>query len=282
MKFDFFTLGGLFFWEDIFYYQGWRIQRKVHKNRFRLLDPHNVRRESGSFELCRYTLLKYISACETQEPQKNIIVVIHGFGRTSKSLSSLISAIRKQNADLVAFNYCSFSSSLQKNAELLQLFLKNLPNNPNLHFVTIGAGCLILRKLFDVCDNYRMFHIKSIININPLNSGSDFAFLASRFSLLNKIFGSMLLDITPDETLKLSKVPQEIPLFLIFSPSKITVFLKKAFSNLESFPQLSPPAETSYSQYYKQIEPLTWFPLNNENMRVICSEILEDSIQTCN
>ena len=52
MKFDFFTLGGRFRWEDIYNYQGWRIQRHVKNRRYRLLDSNDVRRDSGSFAHC--------------------------------------------------------------------------------------------------------------------------------------------------------------------------------------------------------------------------------------
>ena len=279
MKFDFFTLGGRFFWEDIFYYQGWRIQRKIHTSKFRLLDSHNIRRESGNFEICKDTLLKYISACEIPEPKKDMIILIHGFGRTGNALSSVFSAIRKTDADCVAINYCSFSANLQHNAELLLQFLKNFPNSPNLYFITVGAGCLVLRKMFDVCDNYRTLKIQGVININPMNSGSDFAFLLSRFAIFRKILGPMIKDITPDETLKISKIPQDISLYLIFSPSKISAMIKKIFAPLESFPQLSPPAENTYSPFSKEIKPLTWLPLQNENMLISCVESLEELMQ---
>ena len=279
MKFNFFTLGGRFLWEDFFYFQGWRIQRKIHTNHYRLLDSHNIRRESGTFEICKDALLKYISACEIGEPSKNIVILIPDFARTQKSLIPLESAIRKHNINTVIFNYCSLFSDLKTGANTLLTFIRNFTNSPNLYFVTLGAGCLVLRKMFEVCDNYRTLNIKGIININPLNSGSDFAFLTSRLSIVRNIFGPMLNDITPDETLKISRVPSDIPLYLIFSPSKFTSFIGKMFLRLESFPQLSPPAETSYSQYYKIIKPLTWFPMNNVNMLTLCKEAIEELVQ---
>ena len=279
MKFSFFTFGGRFSWEDVFFYQGWRIQRKIKTNRYRLLDSHNICRENSTFENCKNTLLKYISACEIQEPKPNAVILIHGFGRTQKSLLPLTSLFSSINADIIAFNYCSTKADLRHQGEILAQFISNLANRPNLFFVTIGAGCLVLRKFFDVCEDYRAANIKGIINVNPLNSGSDFAFLANRISVVRKIFGPMLSNITPDETLKISRIPQDIPLYLIFAPSKFTALFRKIFKRLESFPQLSPPAETSYSQYYKEIKPLTWFPMNNENMLVLCKESIDELVQ---
>ena len=66
MKFDFFTLGGRFLWEDIYNYRNWIIQRNINKQQYRLLDPFHVRRDHGSFERCKETLLKYIEACELE------------------------------------------------------------------------------------------------------------------------------------------------------------------------------------------------------------------------
>ena len=279
MKSDFFTLGGRFLWNDVFYYQGWKIQRRVHKNHYRLLDSHNIRRKSGTFEVCKDTLLKYIAACEIREPSKDIVILIHGFGRTQKSLKPLETAIREKNLDTVIFNYSSFSLNLKSIAEMLLAFTRNFTNSPRLYFVTVGAGCLVLRKLFGICDNYRELNIKGIININPLNSGSDFAFLVSRVGIFRKIFGPMLTDITPDMAIKISKIPQDIPFYIIFSPSKLSVLTKRLFAKFDSFPQLSPPAESAYSQNIKEIQALTYSPLKNENMRIVCVEILEELVQ---
>lgn len=276
MRFDFFTLGGRFFWEDIFYYQGWRIQRKINTKTYRLLDSHDIRREEGAFEVCKDTLLKYISACEIPTPPKDITIIIHGFARTKKSVKKLKDTMYKKNINAVIFNYCSLSTDLKHSAETLFSFVKNLPDSSNVYFVTIGAGCLLLRKLFEICDNYRLLNIKGIVNINPINSGSDFAFLLSRASFIRKILGPMLLNITPSESMRLTKIPQDMPLFLIISPSKISVFFKHMFSRLESFPQLSPPAEATYSPNIKEMQTHTWFPMNNENMRISCVEILKD------
>ena len=60
MRFDFFTLGGSQFWEDVFFYQKWRIQRNYKTKQYRLLDNWDIRRAEGRFENCRRAFLKYI------------------------------------------------------------------------------------------------------------------------------------------------------------------------------------------------------------------------------
>ena len=64
MGFDFFTFGGGQFWEDVFYYQKWRIQRNYESKQYRLLDSWDIKRHKGSFEDCRKAFLKLIEAYE--------------------------------------------------------------------------------------------------------------------------------------------------------------------------------------------------------------------------
>ena len=66
MKFMFFTLGGRFYWEDVFNYQNWVIQKHCFRNVYRLLDPYDICRESGDFEQCKETLLQYMKAYEAE------------------------------------------------------------------------------------------------------------------------------------------------------------------------------------------------------------------------
>ena len=60
MKFNFFTFGGSVFWEDVFFYQKWRIQRNCCTKKYRLLDSWDIRRASGTFEDCQKAFIKYI------------------------------------------------------------------------------------------------------------------------------------------------------------------------------------------------------------------------------
>ena len=44
MKFDFFTFGGRFFWEDVFNFKNWVIQHNIYNNTYRLLDNQYITR----------------------------------------------------------------------------------------------------------------------------------------------------------------------------------------------------------------------------------------------
>ena len=50
------TLGGMQFWGDVCFLQGYRIQRNAFTGHFRLLDKNNRRFESGTLPECRNVL----------------------------------------------------------------------------------------------------------------------------------------------------------------------------------------------------------------------------------
>ena len=108
MKFDFFTLGGRFRWEDIYNYQNWRIQRHIKDRKYRLLDPHDIRRDSGTFGKCQNTLLKYIQAYELNNRSADTVLIIHNFGRTRNSVQYLADSLQETNKNIITVNYASF------------------------------------------------------------------------------------------------------------------------------------------------------------------------------
>lgn len=287
MKFDFFTLGGRFFWEDTCNFQQWRIQRNtINMKKYRLLDPNNIRRDSGVFEQCKETLLKYIEAYELDEPFDDTIVLIHGFARTYKSVKFLADSLKDIKANIVSFNYSSTSNGLSSHANLLAKFLQNIDTKNNLYFINIGAGCLLARKLLNSSHNYRNYRVARVLDINPLNSGSDLAELLATSKIMRYFFGHTLIDITTRKAVNYAKLPQEIDHGIIFCPSTLQKIIKSLLKRFESFPFVSPPSESSYAKKIKQIENTSLFPLQNhelmENCRnfIIKGEFLEDPTLT--
>lgn len=270
MKFDFFTFGGRFFWEDVFNYQNWVIQRHIRTQKYRLLDNFGIRRDSGSFEECKNTLLKYINACEIESPYSDSIILLHNFGRSKFSMNRIAESLKDLKVNVIAFNYPFLFKSLNHQANIFESFIKNLDNKGKLYFITNGTGCLLLRRFLAQVDNYRDYNIAGVLDINPLNSGSDLADLLRRSNFLRKIFGPMLLDITPKKALDIPKLPKEIPHSLLFYPPAYTQLVKKLLKRYESFPFSTPPSESSYADDVQTINPPRFFPLNDSELGKIC------------
>ena len=90
MENDFYTLGGSHFWEDVFFYQKWRIQRNYVTKSCRLLDNWDIRRHEGSFEECREAFVKYIDAYEIARPNGHMIIMIHSIGQSKNIFKRLV------------------------------------------------------------------------------------------------------------------------------------------------------------------------------------------------
>jgi hypothetical protein len=62
----------------------------------------------------------------------------------------------RNNIETIAVNYCSLSKNLNYHANILMQFISNLDKKTFINFINIGAGCLLLRKMIDLSDNYKI------------------------------------------------------------------------------------------------------------------------------
>ncbi len=276
MKFNFFTLGGRFRWEDIYNYHDWRIQRNIQTGKYRLLDPYNIRRDSGYFGQCKDTLLKYIEAYELDSLKSDTIIILHSYLRTRNSVKALADSLKDLNANVICINYASLYKSMNSCANTLSQLLNHMEAKGNLSFINIGSACLLTRKLLSNSNNYRHYNITRILDVNPMNSGSDFAELLIRNRLCKLLFGPMLLDITTRKALSVAKLPSEIPHGIIFCPSKTNIWFNELLKKFESFPFSSPPSEKSYATDIKEISQATFFPLDNPELHKNCLQYMEN------
>lgn len=276
MNFDFFTFGGLYYWEDVFNYHNWVIQKNVKTNKYRLLDNHNIRRYAGSFEECKNTLLKYIEAYELPHTYDDSIILLHDFAKTKKSMKAIADSLRDIKANIITINYTSLLKGVNYHSTSLSAFIKNLQNKNNLYFINDGAGCLILRKMLGACNNFRSLKIKGIIDINPINSGSEIAEILKKNKLCQHLLGPMLSDISIKKATLIPKLPKDIPHGIIFSPSRRARFLKRLFSRYESIPPLTPPSEQSYARNVTWIKHIGSSSLNNTELFLQCKHFIEE------
>ena len=277
MSFTFFTFGGKFLWEDIYNYQGWIIQRNIDSLKCRLLDPYNIRRASGSFEQCKAALLKYISSYELPRPYKDTILILHGYGRSKSSLKQITHALKNIKANIIPLSYASLRRGIVYHANMLSQLIDNLDIKGKLYIINIGTSCLITRKMLTNTDNYRNYNIARILDINPLNSGSDLAELIVKNRVLAFLGGPMLKDISTPYAVKVPRLPNEIEHGIIFSPLTLHSMIKNMLSKFESFPFSTPPSELSYAtaDNIKQIQKSSLFPLKNPEMLKCCKNFIE-------
>ena len=204
--FEFFTLGGSQRWEDVFFYQKWRIQRNYKTKEYRLLDNWDIRRESGSFDDCYKKFLRIIEIYQLSRQHGHMVIMLPGIAQSKNIFKPLWREVTQYNFMVAALNYPSTYKKIDSHVRQLDFFLNHLEDVSEISFVTYGSGSLILRKLlyFDA-DWKKKIKIRKIIEINPNSKGSLFWKKLSKYKWAQKLFGPILSDLTPNGA---QKVPE--------------------------------------------------------------------------
>jgi len=216
--FEFFTLGGSQRWEDVFFYQKWRIQRNYKTKEYRLLDNWDIRRESGSFDDCYKTFLKVIDIYQLSRQRGHMVIMIPGIAQSKNIFKPLWREVTKYDFMVAALNYPSTYKKIDSHIRQLDFFLNHLEDVKEISFVTYGSGALILRKLlyFDA-EWKKKIKIKKIIEINPPSHGSKFWKNLSRYQWANKLFGPIIHDLTPNGVKKIPEYDKKFKVGIIYA-----------------------------------------------------------------
>lgn len=274
MSFNFFAFDNRFFWEDVYNYNDWVIQLNVRTLKYRLIDPLGVKREAGDFNLCKETLLKYIEAFELVELKNNTVIILHGFGKKRSSTKFIAKGLKDINANIISLHYATLRRGVAFHANILAQMLQNMEIKGKLYIINTGASCLITRKLMSDSNNYRQYNIERVLDINPMNSGTDLAELLKEKRLFSFVLGPMLKDITTSVAVSIPRLPKEIDHGIIFVTSPFKQFLKRIMARFESFPFSTPPSERSYANKIREFDAKSWFALEDEELLKYCKNFI--------
>ena len=221
MKFDFFTFGGSVFWEDVFFYQKWRIQRNCYTKKYRLLDSWDIRRASGTFEDCQKAFIRYIDCYEITKQRGDMIILLHGYADSKNIFKPLWRRLMRTKANVAALNYPSLFCNAQSAAHQILFFLNHIESINKVSFVTKGCDNLVLRQMFNLpleLQNFRQnMRIGNIVEINPVEKRNLFCELLSRFKFFRFLLGPFLNDFTESGLRNLPSLPSECNILKIFS-----------------------------------------------------------------
>ena len=266
MKFDFFTFGGSFFWEDVFFYQKWRIQRHCGKKTYRLLDSWDIRRASGTFEECQKAFIRYIDCYEITKQQGSLVVLLHGYGDSKNIFKRLWRKLVLTHSTVAAINYPSLFRSSLASAYQLLFFLNHMEDITDVSFVTKGAGNLVLRQLLNLPPDMQTFQekmrIRNIVEINPAVRGSLLCDILARFKLFNLLGGPMLEEMTEKSMKKTPSVPRHFNTLKIFSVSKTS----QIAANLLKWCKFPVPQQSQRKKGEISVEGTTFQTLHNEKV----------------
>ena len=216
--FEFFTLGGSQRWEDVFFYQKWRIQRNYKTKEYRLLDNWDIRRETGSFDECYKTFLNMIEIYQLSRQRGHMVIMLHGIAQSKNIFKPLWREVTKYGFMVAALNYPSTYKKIDSHIRQLDFFLNHLEDVKEISFVTYGSGALVLRKLlyFDA-DWKRKIKLKKIIEINPPSKGSNFWENLSKYKWAKKLFGPIIGDLTPRGAQKIPEYDNKLKVGIIYA-----------------------------------------------------------------
>ncbi len=176
------TMGGRQIWADQFMRHGWRIQRNVFTDHFRLLDPGNIRRAWGSYEHCRTRFDDHIRRAETPAQSDHIVMLVHGLGRSSSAFAAMEDALRQAGITTANINYPSTRQGISAHADDVQRIIESFEDIQSISFVTHSLGALVIRDLLARGGAWRdRMDVRRIVMIAPPNQGSQ---LAKRLSAI--------------------------------------------------------------------------------------------------
>lgn len=222
MKDDFYTFGGGHFWEDVFFYQKWRIQRNYITKKCRLLDNWDIRRHEGSFEECRKAFIKYIEAYEIARQKGHMIIMIHSLGQSKNVFKPLWREALGNGFMAAAVNYPSSQKDLEAHVKQFHFFLDHLEDVDTVSFVTLGAGNTILQKLFaDDAEWQKRLKLGRAVEVMPYTYGSELLDSLSQSKLFGFIIGPMGQDLAPEKIRQLPKL-SKIEKGIVLSNKPIT------------------------------------------------------------
>ena len=134
-------------------------------------------------------LLWVPSGCSNAPPEgAESVIVVHGLGRTSASMTILVSRLRNAGFHVVSFGYPSTSEPMETLVDRLHTAVELCCANEaeTLHFVTHSMGGVLVRSYLDRRPGA---HLGRVVMLSPPNQGSEIIDAFADSPLLQRIVG---------------------------------------------------------------------------------------------
>lgn len=261
MKFAFFTFGGKQFWQDLFFYQGWRIQRNL-VGRFRLLDPWDIRRESGTLRKCQNAFVRYVDIYQILRQKDKAVILLHGWGRSKDMFNKMAKRIEAEDLLPIGVNYPSLFKSSDVISSHLDMLLEDLRDVKELSFVAKGLGGLLLRKLLAKNGNWqKRIKISKIVLIDSPRNDWGLISKIRKWRFGSKLLGPSMRLYEKESISKLPDLPQNIDIGVLTTWNPLLKWIMRIVP--ESWRKLFPSAKETHIPYAKDISSSKYYMFNS-------------------
>jgi pimeloyl-ACP methyl ester carboxylesterase len=146
---------------------------------------------------------------------EDIVVLLHGIGRTNKSMGTLERELSKEgDFQILNIDYHSRKKDMKSLAKDVYHQIQHVCNKPNvrLHFVTHSMGGLITRELLFL---YQIDNIGRIVMLAPPNQGSEVADFFEDNYLFKLFFGPSGIQLTTEKAKNYPQLPNNCEVGII-------------------------------------------------------------------
>ena len=185
------TLGGGVLWGDVLLDSGYRIQHRVGAgDQYRLLSPADLRMTGGTLEQCREALVAERQRLALPPQSGEVVILIHGILRSSKSMSRIKSAIDAAGLTALRFDYPSTQVPIVESAGYLRRVIDGMgPEVTKIHVVVHSMGGLVMRTYLREAGDEVDPRLGRMVMIGVPNKGANLADMFGGLGLFNLIFG---------------------------------------------------------------------------------------------
>lgn len=177
------TLGGPQLWADRRWRAEWRIQENVLNGEFRLLDPNDRRHVRGSFEAC----VDALDAQKLPAIDHEAVVVLHGLGRSRKSMMGMGTRLRDEGFTPIRVDYPSTRRKLEHHVDQVVDLVEHL-GVERVSFVTHSLGGIIARGV--LAHSKRTVDVHRVVMCAPPSQGASLARVLK--TRLPSVFGAVM------------------------------------------------------------------------------------------
>lgn len=187
------TLGGRRYWTDLRIQDGWRVQRRAGSKTCRLLDRFDIQRCRGDEEAMLLVMEDRIAQGAIGPLRSDVVVLIHGLGRSNHSLRSLAKAFRAKGFEVIDFNYASSQFEISVHSHNLNRVLTNLKGAKRVSFVTHSLGGIVLRHALTQSEPWQKnIQLHRAVLLTAPNQGSAVARMLTGRPFMDDLFGPAL------------------------------------------------------------------------------------------